>query len=83
MNRLFLRPVDVLSPSHTDAIAVVGVLIIPAELPRWLPDVSSIISPCPCLLRRRKKNKTPAAMAMATAPNTPIATPTACPVESP
>lgn len=81
MIRLFRRFPDSCSLSHIDAISVLGVLIIPAELPLPLFDLSTIAS-CWRLLRRIHK-RTPMAPRMATNPSTPTAIPTAVPVGIP
>lgn len=82
MRRLFLRPDDVLSPSHTDAIPVVGVPIMPAEPLRWLWGLEVSSSSLWRLLRRRQK-KIAIPARIAAAPSTPTTTPTVAPVLSP
>lgn len=79
MNRLFLRPIE--SPSHTDAISVLGVPIMPDELPRTLFWCSIMVRCRFCLRRNHRKAAIPPRMRKS--PITPTATPAAAPADSP
>lgn len=79
MNRLFLRPIE--SPSHTDAISVLGVPIMPDELPRTLFWCSIMVCWRFCLRRNHRKAATPPKMRKK--PITPTATPAAAPADIP